>query len=514
MQKFFEQFHALTERKYEYLRLQSLTLDPDRNVLDVVFAVPYEVYKDAFDDRDKEAIERACKALLPSQFELRISYSRCVADEQIVRGYLHGYLLREYKALIGQVDEARVEVKTEPNKITVSVPATDYIAEYCRSAQVDRKIAEYLESRYAIDTVVHIVADGKIDTSAIIEREYEVLYVDTGTIKTSFHRCLIGKKIDGVAKYIDKYREPKEGLCVCGTVCDFQRLIAKKNNRVYYTFALDDTTGKMACAAFSRSTKKGALDGLKNGDTVIVNGNLVEDTFRKGNKLIVNALALCNIDLNDVAQRRAQAVKQTRKRAKLPKPIPYVDTEPKSLLDIGKQPCAYLQNNSIVVFDLETTGINQATDRIIEIGAVKIVNGEIVSIYETMVYPKMPIPPQASQVNHIYDEQVKDATYIEDVLDGFLEYCDGCDVAAHNAPFDVGFIRNACTAQGKTFEHTVVDTLKLAQKLRPDLGRFNLGYLCRTYGIDLSNAHRAYYDAEATAKLLIRLANESDMQRA
>ena len=512
MQSFFEQFHGITQDKYRYLRLKDLIVDPQSMQLQVVFSVPYQVYAESFSDTDKEQILQACRSILPPQFDLDIRYSRCQVDVGIVRSFLHTCLKNRYKALTGQLDEDRAEIQVLDDAVTITIPATDYIVTYCKEAQVDQKIADYLESMYAVPTTIKWVADGKIDTDAIVNQKYEEIYVDTGRITTTSHRCLIGKSIEGCARYIEKYTKPSDSVCVCGTVKEMERRIAKKNNRIYYTFKIDDSTGEMACVAFTRATKNGTLDGVKDGDTIVMNGKLEEDTFRKGLRLFVTTLALCKIDFEELATRRAELAKVSKKKSRSASIFPYVDEHPKSLLDMQTQPCKYLQEHSVVVFDLETTGINPVNDRIIEIGAVKIEQGEIVSVYETMVDPRMPIPPSATQVNNITDEQVADAPYIEDVLDSFLQYCDGCTVVAHNAPFDVSFVRSACAKEGKVFDPPVLDTLKLAQKYRPDLKRFNLGFLCRTYEIPLENAHRAYFDAEATAKLFMRLANENDMQ--
>lgn len=513
--KFYEEFQTLTDHKYDYLRLQSVEVYPALSEVKITFVLPYEILRDRLSDVDFTAIKTAVERLMPTGYGVKIQYSKCTPDEEIVKSFVLQYLKQNQKALTGQFNEDKIAVKIEGETIKVSVPVSAYSYEYCKSAGVDRKLKDFLDTRYSAQNAVTFEIDDTIDTGAIIEKEYEELYVDTGTIDTSSLRFAVGKKMDGTPRYISKFDKPQEGICVCGRIAKIERNVSKKNNRIFYSFVIDDTTGEMACMYFGRSTTKGALDFLQADDCVVMNGDLVEDTFRnKGNKLMVRTLALCKIDFEGIQARKEALAKHTQQKKKVfSHPQPYVDTTVKSLMDMAQKDCEFITQNDFVVFDLETTGLDSQKDRVVEIGAVKIEKGEIVSYYGTFVDPQTPIPASASQVNHIYDQDVKDAPYIEDVIEEFLDYCKGCIVVAHNASFDVAFIARDALSVGRTFDNRVVDSLRLAKKLRPDLGRFNLGYLCRLYDVDLTNAHRAYYDAEATGRLLIKMANRAGLNR-
>lgn len=157
-----------------------------------------------------------------------------------------------------------------------------------------------------------------------------------------------------------------------------------------------------------------------------------------------------------------------------------------------------------VVFDIETTGFSANRDRIIEIGAVKVIEGNIVEKYSTFVNPEIPIPFEIENLTHITDDMVMDAPLIETVLPEFLEFCKGCVLVAHNASFDVGFIRAKAKAQGIDINFTVVDTVGLARVLLPNLSNYKLHIVAKALKVSLESHHRAVDDAGATAEIFVK----------
>lgn len=155
-----------------------------------------------------------------------------------------------------------------------------------------------------------------------------------------------------------------------------------------------------------------------------------------------------------------------------------------------------------IAFDLETTGTVPGVDQIVEIGAVRFVNGEPEAIFATLVDPQRPIPPGASNVNGIYDEMVKGKPVIESVLPSFAEFCGDDILVAHNAPFDAQFL----TADIKKYESTapkgvVIDTLPIARKVFPGLPNYKLGTLVQYLKIPSTEFHRAEEDASYCGQL-------------
>lgn len=162
-------------------------------------------------------------------------------------------------------------------------------------------------------------------------------------------------------------------------------------------------------------------------------------------------------------------------------------------------------DDTFVVFDLETTGLTAAHEEIIEIGAVKTKNGEIIDRFSQFVKPSKEIPAKITELTGISNEMVADAPSIETVLPEFLEFCKDAVLVAHNAPFDTGFVRYAAFRLGLPFEYPIVDTLELSRMLLPELKRHKLNLVAEHLGVSLENHHRACDDAEATAGIFFKL---------
>lgn len=162
-------------------------------------------------------------------------------------------------------------------------------------------------------------------------------------------------------------------------------------------------------------------------------------------------------------------------------------------------------NDTFVVFDLETTGFSAEVDRIIEIGAVKIKNGEIVDNFSKFVNPKIPIPFRIEKLTGINDSMVMKAEPIEKILPEFLEFCGDAVMVAHNAGFDTSFIINNAERLGIKYDPTIMDTVLLAQFVIPNLHNYKLDTLCKHLAVSLENHHRAVDDAQATAYIYLKM---------
>ncbi|WP_350336796.1 PolC-type DNA polymerase III [[Clostridium] symbiosum] len=161
-------------------------------------------------------------------------------------------------------------------------------------------------------------------------------------------------------------------------------------------------------------------------------------------------------------------------------------------------------DHTCVVFDIETTGFSPLKNRIIEIGAVRVEEGRIVDKFSSFVNPDVPIPFEIEKLTGINDNMVLDAPKIDRVLPEFLEFCRGAVMVAHNAGFDISFIKENARQQGLEFNPTVLDTVSLARVLLPNLNRFKLDTVAKELKINLANHHRAVDDAGATAEIFVR----------
>ena len=159
-------------------------------------------------------------------------------------------------------------------------------------------------------------------------------------------------------------------------------------------------------------------------------------------------------------------------------------------------------NTTYCVLDLETTGLSAKTEKITEIGIMKIQNGEVVDEFCEFVNPEKPIPKRVQEVTNITDEMVANSPTIDVLFPKVLDFIKDSVLVAHNASFDIGFLKNVAKNLGYEFDYTYVDTLPLARKLYPELKKHKLGKIAEHLKIKVEVAHRALDDVDTTVKIL------------
>lgn len=174
-----------------------------------------------------------------------------------------------------------------------------------------------------------------------------------------------------------------------------------------------------------------------------------------------------------------------------------LDKDPVITKDKGQT----LKDTTYCVFDLETTGISFRTEKITEIGIMKIRNGEVIDTFSSFVNPEKPIPYRVQEITNITDDMVKDAPTIKEIMPKILEFFGDSVLVAHNADFDTGFLRYNCEQLGLKFDYTYLDTLRLAKDLFPDYKKYKLGIIAENLGIKVEVAHRALDDVDTTVKV-------------
>lgn len=153
------------------------------------------------------------------------------------------------------------------------------------------------------------------------------------------------------------------------------------------------------------------------------------------------------------------------------------------------------------VLDLETTGFSFRTEKITEVGIMKIKNGEVLDEFSCFVNPEKPIPERVVEVTNITDDMVKDAETIDKVMPKILDFVGDSVLVAHNADFDIGFLKYNAKQLGLILDNTYIDTLRLSKDLFPDFKKYKLGLIAEKLGIKVEVAHRALDDVDTTVKV-------------
>ncbi len=352
-------------------------------------------------------------------------------------------------------------------------------------------------------------------------------------------------------------------VTVWGEVFGYETRAFRDGSRIRHTFFISDGTNSVTVIVWTDvkrdKAKLEALESLKDGSCVLINGLYEFDEYAHGDVLSPKAIALVTKyqkqDTADVKRvelhlhtkmsamdavsdakalikraaawgHRAVAITDHGVAQAYPEAMNTAAELKKSGKDIkilyGVE--AYYVNDGIptvaggstepvdghfIVFDLETTGLNSGTERITEIGAVRFENGEIKDDFNTLVNPEKPIPQKIAELTGITDEMVADAPCEEEALRRFYEFCGNARVlVAHNARFDTSFLKAAATRQKMDYPFSSVDTVPLCRTLYPNLKNHKLDTVAAHLKLEEFHHHRACDDARVLAHIFARIMAE------
>lgn len=360
---------------------------------------------------------------------------------------------------------------------------------------------------------------------------------------------IVGEIIEEPASYIKDKTVPEENLIFCGKIKNIKDIVIKRKSKdankdavsdetktqaeetqndnknitdnndesdetkyqkKLYKWVLEGFTGSVPCVYFSTKETQAKVEKLDENSEVILKGNLEEDKFSSGLVFAVKQISYCKLPENFEEVIIYNEEKPYYEFVEPQKIVVYKQDDLMSFMNEDK-PCDFLMGKTYVCFDFETTGLHYETgDKIIEIGAVKIVDGKITESFLTYVDPEMPIPPESSAISGIVDSDVKGAPKDYEALQDFYKFTRGSILTGYNIiNFDMRFL----IGQGKTCrwdfsKNEVDDVYKWAQKYVFGVKNYKLGTIAAKLGVVLDNAHRAVYDAQATAEVFLKLANE------
>ncbi|WP_100333727.1 PolC-type DNA polymerase III [Bacillus alkalisoli] len=365
-------------------------------------------------------------------------------------------------------------------------------------------------------------------------------------------------KNDVEIKLLEEIIEEERKVAIQGYVFDAETK-ELKSGRTLLTFKITDYTNSIMVKMFSRGKEDiPLLQGIKKGMWLRVRGNVQVDTF-------VRDLVMMANDVNEINGKvRKDTAPEDEKRVELHlhTPMSQMDavTSVSKLVAQAKKwghpaiavtdhgvgqsfpeaysagkkndikilygleanlvddrvPIAYnethrlLAEETYIVFDVETTGLSAMYDTIIELAAVKVKEGEIIDRFESFANPHHPLSATTIDLTGITDDMVENAPELEDVLKKFHDWIENDTLVAHNASFDMGFLNIGYQRIGLgKAKNPVIDTLELGRFLYPDLKNHRLNTLCKKFDIELTQHHRAIYDAEATGYLLVKMIKET-----
>jgi DNA polymerase III epsilon subunit family exonuclease len=369
-------------------------------------------------------------------------------------------------------------------------------------------ILEYLDRKFIANFDINIYENDESLPNEIDEVDIPSAKPRVRRYKVEIIKKLIGSDIIPMPEYIEDNKKPKSSVIFAG----FLNGIAKKTfkikkgkkagqDKAFYTFTLvEDDANKINCVYFASQTAEKIFDKLEEAFYVLCVGDL---KYGLDNKLTyyINKISLATKCNEEIIEEQEMI---NHKKVVDIDILPRSDQE--NLFDVPPVYNDFIKNNNIVVFDIETTGLDPNTCEITEVGAVKVEHGVVTERFSSFAKPTSPIPQEVQDLTHITDEMVADAPKIEDVVLDFYDWCRGCVISGYNIiNFDMKFINKVAENVGVKFDNEIVDTINVVRKSSLFLPNYKLGTVVKALDITLNDAHRAFNDAYATAKVLLKL---------
>ena len=468
---------------------------------------------------DSKGFDKALIKLISEEFNLYISVNYTGTFEVEENS-------EEYKAAIQDAQE-------KINRENLQKAAEFY--------QEEVETAEKREEKHAENTTVEIeVREGKFATPQIIQSSIRPLY---------------GRSISGKMIPISSISGDSGRIVVWGDVFDIEKKVTKSGDKNIFTIDITDYTGSTTAKVFNSIKESAVIDNIKKGDTIVVQGDVEYDKY--AGELVVNARSIGTaqkVKVVDNAEKKrvelhmhtnmsqmdavtsagdlvnrayqwghkAVAITDHGVAQAFPDAMKAADKinkdEEKIKIIYGVE--AYFMDDLVesvkgdadtgfdgtfICFDIETTGLSAARDKITEIGAVKVENGVITDTFSTFANPEMPIPQKITQLTGITDDMVKDAPSQSEAVSAFLEFAGDNVLVAHNAPFDTSFIAKACEDMGREYNYTSIDTVAISRAILTDIKNCKLDTVAKFLRLGDFNHHRATDDAEMLARIFINL---------
>ncbi len=468
---------------------------------------------------DAKGFDKALKRLVAEEFSLEINI--------IYTGTLE---------VDGQSEEYMQAMKNAAEKIE-----RQKIEESVHDTASNEAVTKAVKEKRNSDAVQEIeVREGKFLLPQIVEASIKPFY---------------GRSIRGKIEPISTIVADTGRIVVWGDIFDIEKKVTKSGDKNIFVIDITDYSGSTSVKVFGTIKDTAILDNLKKGDTVVVQGDVEYDRYAGELMLIARSIGTANkvkvvdkaeekrvelhlhtnmsqmdavtsagdlvkraadwghpavaITDHGVAQAFPDAMKAADKINKDGEKIKviygteayFMDDLVESVSGKSEEPL----DGTFICFDIETTGLSANRDKITEIGAVKVENGQITDSFSTFANPGMPIPAKITELTGITDAMVKDAPSQSEAVSAFLEFAGDNVLVAHNAPFDTSFIRKACENMNREYNYTSIDTVAISRAILTDIKNCKLDTVAKYLRLGDFNHHRATDDAEMLARIFINL---------
>lgn len=478
------------------IKISSVEIDKNTREITYVF-----ICDNTVGDELKEKILKQAELISPPVFSaVKIIVKKIVSNAELINTEIFRFITENYPSLSIFLKPTDVVTAEVGDVVKYVLKLTEDGVEYALRGGVIKKLNEFLSKRFCSEFAGSTQIKQADETVSLLSDEVyyeEVRKIEHRTIKVNDMVVVDDVTMDTVALYIEDATSGQ--VTICGKITDISERVAK-NGKPFFIIHIDDTTGSLSGVYFSKKNTLTKIRELIVGDAIIARGSIGD--YNGQRRFTFDKINRCTFPADFVKKEKFK--KPVPKEYKQIFPQPANTVKVKSVFDgDGKLPLE-LTEKEYVVFDLETTGLDVMNNGITEIGAVKIKNGKIEEQFTTLIKPDYPISDEIVKITGITEQMVKDAPKISAVIPDFIKFIDGAVLVAHNADFDLKFIKRFAGAEEYEINNQVIDSLDLARKYLSGLRKFDLHTVADKFGI-VFHHHRALSDAYATAEAFIEL---------
>ena len=486
----------LIDERLMNIRISSIEIERDKKEICYNFICDQALDKDLQD----KLLSEVEKITSPAFKCVKITVKKIVSNDQLINVEIYNYLNANYPSVSIFLKPTDVMSTVVGNMVKYVLRLTKDGAEYVTKNGALNKLNEHLSKCFCSEFVGSTdIKDADETISLLSEEVYadELQKIEHRTIKVEDVVVIDDENMGDLALYIEDATNGE--VTVCGTVTD---IVEKetKNGKPFLIIHLDDTTGKTSGVYFSKKSTYHKIKEITVGEAIIVRGSIGEYNGRRS--FTFDKINRCTFPKNFVKKDKYKKTAPREYKNIFPSPANIVKVN--SVFEMNEVLPDELTKNQYVIFDLETTGLDFMNNGITEIGAVKLIDGKVIEQFTTLVKPDYRISQENFEITGISEEMVKDAPKISAVIPDFMKFIEGSILVAHNADFDMKFLKRFAGAEDYEVKNQVIDSVEVARSVLPQLRRHDLHTLAEHFGV-VFHHHRALSDAYATAEIFIEL---------
>lgn len=500
--------------KYDYLKVLKVVYNTTFSVCHINFIYPENVA--TLNDGQKEEIKQSVSEILNIKGKLDCKFNKSYLDENIVKQKIHDFFQTNYDSISSCITDNNIGYIRNNIAVEITLYVNETLHKYFKDNDVSENLKKFLQDNFCGEFVCSSQIDNTddFDEDSLEARAIEIqsklqVQARTPRYKVDNVSVVFGSDIMPMPEYIENVKSEKVSLILAGTVekLEQKEFLPRRNKlkgidekRKMYKFILNDGTGKINCIHFCTKSSEKHFVLVEEGSYILCLGNYVKRDNGEF-QYMIKSLSLCS-KTDEVVVYDDEKVPHDS--YKFVHPMPYTRIVQNNIFDIKKQYPDYIMNNTFVVFDVETTGLVPDKNEITEIGAVKIVNGEITERFQTLCKPHQSISAEITKLTGITNDMVANEHSPEEIIEDFLLFAGDSVMVGYNVNFDYQFIQLTAKKVDKLFTNEFRDCMGDAKE-KLFLPNYRLGTVVAHLGVTLDNAHRALYDATATAEAFLRL---------